>query len=146
MIAIAVAVLLVFGILLGVYAVIAPRRSAGEPTILDRIAREPLHATTEWTSEAGQEFSNLSEPARCDLIFAVAALHDERSAQLLKFALFDPSETVAVAAAHALVSSGRAAAVDRFLAEHPGERTDRIARMLTLLKPKESKEAVAAGR
>lgn len=148
MITIAIAVLFVLGVVLGLYAVIAPRRRSEEPTLLDDVEREPLRATTDWTNEAGHEFADLSEPARCDLVFAVAALHDDRATRLLEFALRDPSETVALAAAHALAGSGRAPIVERFLAQHPGDRARRIVGTLTLLtKPDESerKEAVPAG-
>ncbi len=147
MITIAIAVLFVLGILLAIYAVVAPRRSAEEPTLLDSVDREPLQATTDWTNEAGQEFAGLSESARCDLIFAVAALQDERSTHMLEFALRDPNETVALAAAHALAGSGRAPIVERFLAQHPGDRAKRIVGTLTLMiRPEESREAVAAAR
>ena len=123
---------IVLGVLVGGYALIAPRR-AKEPDAPVRAPREPLQATTDWTSGAGDEFAGLSESARCDLVFAVAALDDERSRQLLEHALGDPAEAVALAAAHALVTSGRHEVVDAFLASHPGERADRIKATLSLL-------------
>jgi hypothetical protein len=86
-----------------------------------------------WTHSAGPEFATLSEAGRCDLIFAVAALDDRPSQALLERALDDPSETVALAAARALVRRGRAAAVEEYLASHPGERAQRIARLVELL-------------
>jgi len=124
-------VVLVIGIAIGVYAAIAPRREAAQ-----RRAREgpPLQATTDWTNEAGSEFSGLSESARCDLVFAVAALEDERSQALLEHALDDPAEPVALAAAHVLAGSGRRTLVERYLAGHPGLRADRIAQALALLE------------
>ncbi len=146
MITIAIAVLFVLGIALGVYAVIAPRRTAEGPTLLDEVERDPLQATTDWTNEAGQEFAGLSESARCDLVFAVAALRDDRSHHLLEFALRDPNEAVALAAAHALAGSGRAPAVERFLAQHPGERAERIVSTLSLLIKPAEEEAVPAAR
>ncbi len=146
LITIAIAVLFVAGIALGIYAVIAPRPAVNEPTLLDQVDVAPMHATTDWTHEAGQEFAGLSECARCDLIFAVAALDDDRSMRLLEFALQDPSEAVALAAAHVLAGSGRAANVERFLAQHPGERAERIVSTLSLLVVPSKEEAVAAAR
>jgi hypothetical protein len=133
LITLAIAVLFLLGIALGVYAVAAPRALGIEPTLLDQVAPEPMQATTAWTNEAGQEFAGLCESARCDLVFAVAALDDDRSSHLLEFALQDPNEAVALAAAHALAGSGRAATVERFLAQHPGERAERIVSTLSLL-------------
>jgi hypothetical protein len=126
----ALIVVLVIGVALGAYAMFAPKRER-----VARVAREgpPLQATTDWTNEAGDEFAGLSESARCDLVFAVAALEDSRSQRLLEHALDDPAEPVALAAAHALVSSGRRAVVERYLADHPGLRADRIAQTLALL-------------
>lgn len=126
-----VAVLLV-GMAIGAYAYFAPRReSAAKRQRVDD--HPPLHATTDWTSDAGDEFADLSESARCDLIFAVAAFDDERSQKLLEHALSDPAESVSLAAAHALVSSGRSAVVEAFLARHPGARAERLSHTLALL-------------
>src|SRR5215469_10847764 len=118
---IVIAVILV-GIGIAIVAWTAPRRAEKA-----RIAREgvPLQATTAWTSGAGDEFAGLSESARCDMIFAVAALDDERSQSLLQHALSDPAEPVSPAAAHALASTGRRNVVETFLAQHPGARADR---------------------
>ena len=131
---IALVLIIVGGALIGIYAWLAPRRAERE-----RVKRsgEPMHATTAWTNEAGDEFAGLSESARCDMIFAVGALDDERSQHLLEHALKDPAEAVALAAAHVLVSSGRLTAVQSFLEEHPGQRADRIAQALSLLDSKE---------
>jgi hypothetical protein len=130
LIAAAALLVLVAGLFIGLYAWLAPRRAAEA-----RLAREgpPLQATTAWTNEAGDEFTGLSEAARCDLIFAVAALGDERSQHLLEYALNDPAEAVSLAAAHALAGHGRRAAVDAYLTSHPGARADRIAQALALL-------------
>ena len=130
LIAVSALLALLAGILLGVYAWLAPRRLAQA-----RRAREgaPLQATTAWTNEAGEEFGGLSEAARCDLVFAVAALDDERSQKLLEHALRDPAETVALAAAHALAGHGRRPLVEAYLASQPGARADRIAQALALL-------------
>ncbi len=123
-------VVLVVGVALGTYAIVAPRRER-----LARVVREgaPLQATPAWTSGAGDEFAGVSEAARCDRIFAVAALDDERSQALLEHALDDPAEAVALAAAHVLGGSGRRAVVERYLAAHPGSRADRIAQTVALL-------------
>ncbi|MHB8148205.1 MAG: hypothetical protein ACYDGM_13235 [Vulcanimicrobiaceae bacterium] len=125
-------VLAIVGIALGLYAWKAPRRIPEQPAA--RGEREPLNATTGWTSEAGDDFAGLSEGARCDLVFAVAAFDDERSNRLLEHALDDPAEAVATAAAHALASTDRRAAVDRYLEAHPGERAQRIAGVIALLE------------
>jgi len=124
-------IVLVAGIALGAYAFLAPRRAE-----VQRVQRPvpDLHVNTDWTHEAGDEFAGLSESARCDLVFAVALLEDERSHKLLQHALADPAEAVALAAAHALASSGRRPIVEEYLAEHPGERADRIAGTLALLQ------------
>lgn len=130
LITVAVLLVLIAGILIGLYAWRAPRRAASQ-----KVARDgaPLQATTAWTNEAGAEFAGLSEAARCDLIFAVAALDDERSQKLLEYALNDPAEPVSLAAAHALAGHGRWALVDAYLSSHPGARADRIAQALALL-------------
>jgi hypothetical protein len=145
LITLAITVLFLFGIALGIYAVVAPRPEVVEPTLLDQVEAAPTHATTDWTNEAGQEFAGLSESARCDLVFAVAALEDERSTHLLEIALQDPSEAVSLAAAHVLAGSGRSSTVERFLAQHPGERAERIVSTLSLLVVP-AREPVAAGR
>jgi hypothetical protein len=130
LIAIIAVVVLLGGIALAIYTRIAPRRSV--PALRTREGG-PSQATTDWTSAAGDEFGGLSESARVDLIFAVAALEDDRSQHLLEHALSDPAEAVALAAAHALAAQGRRGYVDAFLADHPGTRADRIAQALSLL-------------
>jgi HEAT repeat protein len=78
-------------------------------------------------------FAKLSNVQRCDFIFAIAALDDSSSLRLLERALDDPCEAVALAAAHALTTAGSTTPLERFFAEHPGGRTDRIAASLELL-------------
>lgn len=124
-------VVLIAGVAIGVYAVMAPRREEAQRRVREGAPRE---ATTDWTNEAGAEFSGLSESARCDLVFAVAALEDERSQALLEHALDDPAEPVALAAAHVLAGSGRRPLVEQYLADNPGLRADRIAQALALLE------------
>jgi hypothetical protein len=113
------------------YAIFAPRRKAEHVRAPER---GPLAAQTSWSDTAGLEFAELSESARCDMIFAVGALDDDASQHLLEHALGDPAEAVATAAAHALITHGHADVVERFLAAHPGERADRIAATLALLQ------------
>lgn len=132
--AIILAVILIIGAGIGVYALVAPRMAE---RALEESTRPsgPLQATTDWTHEAGDEFAGLSEAARCDLVFAVATLEDDRSRRLLEHALNDPAEAVSLAAAHALATTGRAEIVRAFLAAHPGERAERITATLALLAP-----------
>jgi hypothetical protein len=112
-------------VLLCIALVIAPR--------VLRARRPTLQPVASWTRAAGEEFAALSEAARCDLIFAVAALEEEGSQQLLVRALDDPSEAVALAAARGLARNGRTVTLERYLAARPGERARRIARTLELL-------------
>lgn len=123
---------LLAGIAVGLYAWLAPRATEGDAPPAP--AREPLQASTDWTTQAGAEFSGLTESARCDLIFAVSDLQDERSQQLLLHALNDPSDAVAVAAAHALARRGRAQAVNDYAQQHPGGRAEHIVQTLALLE------------
>lgn len=134
MTAIILGVILLAGVLVGLYALIAPRKPSETPTLLDRMHEpEPLPPTTDWTHEAGEEFAGLSEAARCDLVFAVAALDEARAHRLLEHALGDPAEAVSLAAAHVLASRGRTEVVASYFAAHPGSRADRIAETLALL-------------
>lgn len=86
-----------------------------------------------WTDAAGDEFSDLSEPARCDMAFALSALDDPASLRVLESALSDPSETVALAAAHALLRRGQRTALEAHFAANPGDRARRLQQTLTLL-------------
>ena len=86
-----------------------------------------------WAGAAGQEFAALSEAERCDLIFAVAALDDAPSEELLARALDDPSEAVALAAACSLARLGRRATLERYLSQCSPERAQRISQTLELL-------------
>lgn len=128
-----VVLVLVFltGAALGAYALLAPRAAVVETQ--PHAPSQPWTASTDWTTEAGAEFAGLSESARCDLIFAVADLEDERSHRLLAHALDDPSEAVALAAAHALARRGADNVLSEYAHNHPGERSERLARTLELL-------------
>jgi len=125
------ALVFIAGLIVGGYALLAPRAPARNEEPAKPL--EPWTATTDWTQEAGDEFAGLSESARCDLIFAVTDLADERSQRLLVHALDDPSDAVALAAAHALARRGESAQVDAYAQRHPGERSERLARTLELL-------------
>ena len=135
--AIAIALIVAFGIgaALGIYALVAPRKARVERERAEPPAREDVRVDTGFNTATAAEFDSLPEAGRCDMIFAVSALDDDRSAQLLEHALDDPSETVALAAARALKERGRSDAVDAHLARHPGERAERIAHTLSLLAP-----------
>ncbi len=95
----------------------------------------PATTAADWTDAAGQDFTGLSDSARCDMIFAIAALDGGRGRDVLERALADPSEAVALAAAHALTSRGAAGIVDRYFGAHPSERNARIVATVALLAP-----------
>jgi HEAT repeat protein len=130
-------VVFVAGVAIGLYAWLAPRpapvKTAPSP-FTPMPAYDEQTVTTDWTTQAGEEFAGLSESARCDLVFAVADLRDERSQQLLLHALDDPSEAVVLAAAHALARRGQSDAIQRYAQDHPGERAERIVRTLALME------------
>ncbi len=67
------------------------------------------------------------------MIFSIASDRDETAARLLEFALRDASETVALAAAHALATSGRAQIAQQVLSGEAGSRAGRIAAAVSLL-------------
>jgi hypothetical protein len=92
----------------------------------------PDHAAS-WASAEGDDFAALPEAARCDLIFAIQALPGEERTATLRAALDDPSEIVALAAATALTARGERAHVEGYFGEHPGSRSERISRDLSLL-------------
>ncbi len=125
------AVVFVVGAAIGVYALRAPRVHELQPVAV--VPLEPWHASTDWTAQAGAEFSGLSESARCDLIFAVCDLNDARSQDMLMHALDDPSDAVALAAAHALARRGSTDAVSGYAQRHPGDRAQRIVQTIALL-------------
>jgi HEAT repeat protein len=109
---------LVFAVLIAAIAALAYARTRRRP---------------QRNADVFDEFGNLSNAQRCDFIFAIAALDDPSSLRLLERALDDPCEAVALAAAHALTMAGSTTRLERFFAEHPGGRTDRIAASLELL-------------
>ncbi|HVS45077.1 MAG TPA: hypothetical protein VMS32_00220, partial [Verrucomicrobiae bacterium] len=81
----------------------------------------------------GDDFDGLSDSARCDLVFAMAALDDERSRRLLEAALDDRSEAVAMAAAHALAIGGRLEVVRAYASRVPGPRSQQLLETVALL-------------
>lgn len=122
------------------YAILAPRKRPAAPTIIDLLTEDsaapepaPVAERGAWTSEAGAEFAGLTEAARCDLIFAVSAFDDERSHLLLAHALDDSSQTVALAAAHALARHGRIEVVRSYAQAHDGPRSAQLLQLLSLL-------------
>jgi len=90
-------------------------------------------ATTQWTKRAGDELTDLNESARCDLVFAVSQFDDERSRSMLVSALEDPSDTVSLAAAHALVRAGHMRDVDAYARSADAERSQELLALLTLI-------------
>ena len=123
------------GAALGAYAIFAPKKVA---SVAAGDKPESLEAADElpddrFTHEAASEFAGLNEAARCDMIFAVAAIDDERSRRLLIHALDDPSNTVALAAAHALARAGLIDEVRRYAQAHDGPRSDELMQLLSLL-------------
>jgi hypothetical protein len=110
---------------IGLVLLLVPRRRESGRVALDA---PQLRSDAHW-----DEFAGLSESARCDLVFAVAALDGERSHPILEHALGDPSEAVAIAAAHALTNQRQSDTVQRYLTRHPGERAQRISQALDLL-------------
>lgn len=90
-------------------------------------------AAENWLAPVGEDFTALSEAERCDLIFAVAALEDDKSEALLARALGDPSEGVALAAAHALARRGGLETLERHLARCASERAQSLRLLVEVL-------------
>ena len=128
--------LFVIGAGIGIYALRAPgARKADEPDAPSRQApvTTPEPQPPGWTHEVGSEFSGLSESARCDMIFAVGALGDERSHRLLLHALDDPSATVALAAAHTLARNGRLDDLRQYAQHSSTPRSQELLQLVSLL-------------
>jgi hypothetical protein len=83
-------------------------------------------------SPAG-DFTDLNEAERCDYVFALSALDDPASIELIRRAMDDPSDVVATAAARSLVLTGRRDEVDALLARRDDARSQRIAAALELM-------------
>lgn len=127
-----VAVLVVAGLVVLVSALRRPR--AAVPSAPQAPEETLRPASDDWTREAAGEFAGLSEAARCDLVFAMSALDDARSANLLRHALNDPSTAVSCAAAHALVRRGERAPLDAYLAACAPERASELRATIALLE------------
>ncbi len=97
----------------------------------------PLSSVVEplWGEREEAEFAQLPEASRCDLLFSIEERSDDRSAALLAYALTDPSEVVATAAAHALITRGQRETAERYLATCDDERKRSMARTLRALFP-----------
>lgn len=126
-----IALIFAAGVAAGLYATFAPRKTAPQPQAYAPLDARP--APGEWRAGATAEFAALPEAARCDLLFASAELRDAESARLLRHALDDASDAVALAAAHVLRGRGEEAAVEQYAREHPGERASRLLQTLALL-------------
>jgi len=110
---------LAIGIAIGAYAMFAPRKPVA-------VEAAPPEAPSETRAEQ-------TEAQRVDAVFAMGALDGDESTRRLTAALEDPSETVALAAAHALAGSGRGEVVRAYIAAHPSERNTRLSVTLDLL-------------
>jgi hypothetical protein len=95
-------------------------------------ADETAVETQRWIEDADRSFADLSEAAKCDLVFAMGKLDNPSAEDLLARALHDPSEAVALAAAHALLSNGNVAVVTAYEASNP-ERARRLLETAALL-------------
>jgi HEAT repeat protein len=115
--------------LLCVVLAIAWRNARAKP----RQALAASSQTESWARGAGEEFAALSEPQRCDLIFALGALDEDGDQALLERALDDPSENVALAAACVLARTGHGSLLERYVVAHPGARARSIEETLELL-------------
>jgi hypothetical protein len=82
---------------------------------------------------APDDFADLNEEERCDYVFALSALDDPANVALLRRAMDDPSDVVAIAAARSLVLAGRCDEVDAMLARRQDARSQQIASALELL-------------
>ena len=135
-----VVTLFIIGAIAIVLARFLPKHESVERTERTAPQPEPLPMSQSvvepaWGEREKTEFSQLPEAARCDLLFSIEERHDDRSAALLAYALTDPSEVVATAAAHALVARGDRRAVEEYLAICEDERKRSMARTLRALFP-----------
>jgi hypothetical protein len=125
----AVLLALIAGIALFAYLFFSRRRSRIELAH----SGPPVTRAVEWTRQAGDDLGELNEPARCDLVFAIAELDDDRSRALLIDALADPSSTVSLAAAHALARKGHGSDVQLYASKANGERSKELLELLSLI-------------
>lgn len=123
--------LLVIGIALGAYAIFAPRRVVH--VVADAATEEADVASAHAFADPPSPLAGLSEAERCEVIFAMAALDDDESREHLRAALNDPSETVALAAAHALANGGHIVTVNAYAQQNPGPRSQKLLDTIALL-------------
>ncbi len=124
-------VLVVAAVVVAAYALLAARTRDRAVPVSARAASDE-NDTAQWIADADRGYDDLSEAAKCDLVFAMGSVNDARANVLLVRALDDPSEAVALAAAHALHSNGNAAALEAYSASHP-ERGQRLLETVNLL-------------
>lgn len=124
------AVLLAAGLAAGAYALFAPAKTPAVEPAPGRPAADPAPG---WADAAGAEFDTLSESARCDFIFALGALPDDRARGILMRALDDRSEAVALAAAHVLLRSDGIDAVRQHVASQDPVRRAALMQLLSVM-------------
>lgn len=122
------AVIFVAGLAAGAYAIFAPKKiPAPVPVPVPAAAPEAAIAAPQ------AEFDSLGDSARCDFIFGIGVLEDERTRSLLFHALDDRSEAVALAAAHVLARSGSIDEVRRHVATQDPSRRDALMQLLSVM-------------
>jgi hypothetical protein len=124
------ALLLSLLVVLAIALAIALRRRRVAVYALPPAAPGPAN----WLAPVGADSGTLSEAQRCDLIFAVATLEDDASEALLAHALEDPSEAVALAAAHALTRRRGLETLERHLGQCASERARALRLLVEILE------------
>lgn len=117
------------------YAAFAPKRVPEEALAAAPAPATPAGVTgaSSWTDSALREFDALGDAARCDFVFAVGALPDERTRRILLHALDDRSEAVALAAAHVLARAGALDDVRRAVAHQDPARREALMQLLSVI-------------
>lgn len=125
---------LVLVAILGIVLIVVARfaRRPAPLTLPVRIDATPVGDGSGFDRESAVEFDGMPEDARCEMLFSVALLDNERSRKLLEHALSDKSRTVALAAARGLISAGRGIDVTAYIEQHPGTHSDELASALQL--------------
>lgn len=121
------------GLAVGAYALFAPKKHPAAVPQAEIPAPAVPPPAQDWTSSATSEFDALGEAARCDFVFAVGALDDERSRAILFHALDDSSDAVALAAAHVLARAGHIEDVRTYVASHTRERSAQLMQLLSVM-------------
>lgn len=112
-------------------AMIVVVAAAAIALVIYAFVRRPRPATA--VASLSDDFADLNEAERCDYVFALSALDDPANAGLLRRAMDDPSDVVAIAAARSLVLAGRRDEVETMLARRDDARSRQIASALELL-------------